>query len=341
MLPLSRPATTAEIPIIDLHGLGFAGESDKREVAQAVAEACKEAGFFYIVNHGVEPAAIADMFAAARTFFDLPLEKKEEVSLKSSGNRFRGYLPSFHKGDDPNLKENLQEAYQIHTELPPDDPDVLAGLPLHGPNPFPSAMPDLKPRMLAYQGKLAQLGQGLLRLMAIGLGLPETHFEPYFRKPMPMLRLLHYPPQKPDEEGVHLGARAHTDTNAFTILAQDANGGLEIRNRDNEWVAVPPIAGTLVVNVGEVLKVWSDGIFSSTLHRVINRSGRRRFSIPFFMYPSYDALIQPLLRNPDPANVAPENLHTSMPRDKPFVYGEFKSRHTAKIMPGQETKATA
>ncbi len=113
---------------------------------------------------------------------------------------------------------------------------------------------------------------------------------------MNSLRLLHYPPQKPDEDGVHLGARAHTDTNAFTILAQDNNGGLEIRNRDNEWVAVPPIAGTLVVNVGEVLKVWSDGIFSSTLHRVINRSGRRRYSIPFFMYPSYDALIQPLLQ---------------------------------------------
>jgi len=108
---------------------------------------------------------------------------------------------------------------------------------------------------------------------------------------------------------------AGSHTNAFTILAQDANGGLEIRNRDGEWVAVPPIEGTLVVNVGEVLKVWSDGIFSSTLHRVINRSGRRRYSIPFFMYPSYDALIQLLLRNPDPTNVAPENLHTSMPRD--------------------------
>src|ERR1044072_88884 len=111
---------------------------------------------------------------------------------------------------------------------------------------------------------------------------------------MSSLLLLHYPAQQPDADGKYLGARAHTDTNAFTILAQDNNGGLEVRNRDNEWVAVPPIDGTLVVNVGEVLKVWSDGIFSSTLHRVINRSGRRRYSIPFFMYPSYDALIHPL-----------------------------------------------
>jgi len=94
------------------------------------------------------------------------------------------------------------------------------------------------------------------------------------------------------------------------------------------------MSDTLVVNVGEVLKVWSDGIFSSTVHRVINRSGKRRFSIPFFMYPSYDAVIQPLMQNPDPANVAPENLHTSMPRDRPFVYGDFKARSTANIMPG-------
>jgi isopenicillin N synthase-like dioxygenase len=91
------------------------------------------------------------------------------------------------------------------------------------------------------------------------------------------------------------------------------------------------------VNVGEVLKVWTDGVFSSTVHRVINRSGKDRYSIPFFMYPSYDALIQPLIKNPDPKNVAAEDLHTSMPRDRPFVYGEFKARATANIMPGKIT----
>ena len=170
-------------------------------------------------------------------------------------------------------------------------------------------MPDLEPRMMAYYDKVNELGYELLQLFELALGLrAEARSSSIFKKDMNSLRLLHYPPQKPDGDGVHLGARAHTDTNAFTILAQDANGGLEIRNRDSEWVAVPPIEGTFVVNVGEVLKVWSDGIFSSTLHRVINRSGRERYSIPFFMYPSYDALIQPLLKNPDPANVAPETF---------------------------------
>jgi isopenicillin N synthase-like dioxygenase len=190
---------------------------------------------------------------------------------------------------------------------------------------------------MRYYAYLDALGMRLLALFERGLDLAPGTFDAYFTKNMNSLRLLHYPPQRPDDPAEYLGARAHTDTNAFTMLVQDANGGLEIRNRDGDWVAVPPVPDTFVVNVGEVLKVWTDGIFSSTVHRVINRSGRERYSIPFFMYPSYDAMIQPLLRNPDPGNVAPENLHTSMPRDRPFVYGDFKARSTANIMPGKVT----
>ncbi len=239
------------------------------------------------------------------------------------------------KGTGKNLSENLQEAFQFRRPLAADDPDLIGGKPLHGRIPWPKAMPDLKARMMAYYDKVDALGYEMLKLFELALDLPEGALKQYFKKDMNSLRILHYPPQRPDEDGVHLGARAHTDTNAFTILAQDNNGGLEIRNSENEWVAVPPIEGTFVVNVGEVLKVWTDGIFSSMLHRVINRSGRERYSIPFFMYPSYDALIQPLMKNPDPSNVAPENLHTSMPRDRPFIYGEFKAQSTARIMPGQ------
>jgi len=223
----------------------------------------------------------------------------------------------------------------VVVDLRQDGAGLLAGLPLHGKIPWPSAMPDLEPRMMAYYNKVDALGYELLKLFELALGMSEGTLKQFFKKDMNSLRLLHYPPQAPDQEGEHLGARAHTDTNAFTILVQDNNGGLEIKNLEGEWVGVPPIDGTFVVNVGEVLKVWTDGVLSSTLHRVINRSGRERYSIPFFMYPSYDALIQPLLKNPDPSNVAPENLHTSMPRDRPFVYGELKARSTAKIMPGK------
>jgi len=334
MLPTARKLAFNDVPVVDLAPAWSGDAAARRRLADAIADVCGRVGFFYVKNHGLSDADIAAIFQASADFHNLPLDAKMETSI-TNNNHAQGYLHGMTKGTEKSLSENLQEAFQIKRPLADDDPDLLAGKPLHGKIPWPTAMPDLKPRMMAYYDKVNVLGYELLTLFELALGLREGELRQHFGKDMNSLRLLHYPPQKPDEDGVHLGARAHTDTNAFTILAQDNNGGLEIRNLDNEWVAVPPIEGTLVVNVGEVLKVWSDGIFSSTLHRVINRSGRRRYSIPFFMYPSYDALIQPLLKNPDPANVAPENLHTSMPRDKPFVYGEFKSRHTAKIMPGQ------
>jgi len=339
MLPTARKLDFTDVPVIDLGPAWSGGDAGRRAVADAIADACGRVGFFYVKNHMLSDDDIAAIFATAADFHNLSLEAKMEVSM-TKNNHAQGYLHGMTKGNEKSISENLQEAFQIKRPLADNDPDLIAGKPMHGKIPWPSAMPDLKPRMMAYYDKVNELGYELLKLFELALDLRADELRAFFKKDMNSLRLLHYPPQKPDEDGVHLGARAHTDTNAFTILAQDANGGLEIRNRDNEWVAVPPIAGTLVVNVGEVLKVWSDGIFSSTLHRVINRSGRRRFSIPFFMYPSYDALIQPLLRNPDPANVAPENLHTSMPRDKPFIYGEFKAQSTARIMPGNVNVAS-
>jgi isopenicillin N synthase-like dioxygenase len=333
MLPTARKLAFTDVPVIDL-GAAWSGDPNaRRALAQEITDACGRVGFMYITNHGVSANDIAAIFRTAADFHTLPLDAKMEVSI-TKNNHAQGYLHGMSKGTGKNLAENLQEAFQIRRPLADDDPGLLAGLPLHGKIPWPSAMPDLKPRMMEYYEKVDALGYELLKLFEVGLDFAPDTLKQYFKKDMNSLRLLHYPPQKPDEEGKYLGARAHTDTNAFTILAQDANGGLEVRNRDNEWVAVPPIDGTFVVNVGEVLKVWTDGILSSTLHRVINRSGRDRYSIPFFMYPSYDALIQPLLKNPDPSNIAPENLHTSMPRDRPFIYGEFKARSTARIMPG-------
>jgi isopenicillin N synthase-like dioxygenase len=334
MLPTARKLAFTDVPVIDLAPVWSGDATARRAVAEQIAEVCGRVGFMYVRNHRIAQQDIDAIFATAADFHNLPLDAKMEVSI-TKNDHAQGYLHGMTKGTEKNISANLQEAFQIKRPLADEDPGLLAGLPLHGKIPWPSAMPDLQPRMMAYYDKVDALGYELLALFELSLGMAAGTLKQFFKKDMNSLRLLHYPPQRPDEDGVHLGARAHTDTNAFTILVQDDNGGLEIKNRDGEWVAVPPIDGTFVVNVGEVLKVWTDGVFSSTLHRVINRSGRERYSIPFFMYPSYDALIQPLIRNPDPANVAPENLHTSMPRDRPFVYGEFKARSTAKIMPGK------
>jgi isopenicillin N synthase-like dioxygenase len=339
MLPTARKLAFTDIPEIDLAPAWSGDAAARRALAEEIAEVCGRVGFMYIKNHGMDGADITGIFKTAEDFHNLPLDAKMEVSL-TKNNHAQGYLHGMTKGTEKSIAENLQEAFQIRRPLADDDPDLLAGKPIHGKIPWPSAMPDLKPRMMAYYDKVNGLGYELLKLFELGLDLPDGALKQYFTKDMNSLRLLHYPPQQPEDDGKFLGARAHTDTNAFTILAQDSNGGLEIRNRDGEWVAVPPIENTFVVNVGEVLKVWTDGILSSTLHRVINRSGRERYSIPFFMYPSYDALIQPILQNPDPTNVADENLHTSMPRHTPFIYGEFKSRSTARTMPGKVTVPT-
>ena len=332
MLPTARKLFFSEVPVVDI-GPAWSGDPVARKaVADAIAEAAATIGFFYVKNHNLSETDIAAVFQTAMDFHNLPLEAKMEVSL-TLNNHAQGFLHGMTKGNDKNIKENQQEAFQIRRPLAADDPDLLAGKPLHGAIPWPSAMPDLKPRMLAYYDKVNALGYELLELFELSLDFTPGTLKTSFAKDMNSLRLLHYPPQKADESGEHLGARGHTDTNAFTILAQDPNGGLEVRNRDGEWVAIPPIDGTLVVNVGEVLKVWTDGVFTSAVHRVINRSGRERYSIPFFMYPSFDAVIKTLIKNPEPANVAPEDLPTSFPRDRPFVYGDLKARNVARIMP--------
>jgi isopenicillin N synthase-like dioxygenase len=334
MLPTALKLSFREVPIVDLGPMWSDDPVARSAVATDLVEACGRVGFLYLKSHGIGAADVAAIFQTAKDFHELPLEAKMEVSI-TKNQHAQGYLHGMTKGVHAKLAENLQEAFQIRRPLAADDPDLHSGKPLHGPIPWPSAMPSLEARMMAYYRKIDALGYAVLDLFEIGLELPAGTLKRYFKKDMNSLRLLHYPPQLADEAGVNLGARAHTDTNAFTILAQDDNGGLEIRNRDGDWVGVPPVPDTFVLNVGEVLKVWTDGILSSTVHRVINRSGNERYSIPFFMYPSYDAYIERLLRNPDPSNVAAEDLHTSMPRDVPFYYGELKAKKTANIMPGK------
>jgi isopenicillin N synthase-like dioxygenase len=338
MLPVARALASTDVPVIDLAPVWSGDATARKAVADDISTACQRIGFFYVKNHRIAQSDIDAIFQTAVDFHSLPLDAKMEVSV-TKNEHFQGYLHGMTKGDDRSITENLQEAFQIRRPLAANDPDLLAGKPLHGVIPWPSAMPDLKPRMMAFYDKVNALGYELLALFELSLGLPKDRLAQFFMKDMNSLRLLHYPPQEPDAPREFLGARAHTDTNVFTILAQDSNGGLEVRSKTGEWGAVPPIPGTLVINVGEILKVWTDGVFSSIAHRVINRSGNERYSIPFFMYPSFDALIAPLMTNPDPASIAPEDLQTSMPRNKPFIYGELKARNSARIIPRKEPVA--
>ncbi len=277
-----RGASAAEMPILDL-GDWIAG-GPIAPLAARFEAACHRTGFFYVRNHGVPQAVVDGVFDAARRYFALPMEERLRDRIDE---RFRrGFMPmgvTRHPGHKPDVKES----YVLGLDLPSDDPDVLANRPLHGPNRWPADKPWLKEAAMAYFDHTVQLGRRLLRIFAVALQLPEDYFLQYLRKPMVLTNLYHYPPQDAPTN-LEVGAVAHTDYGTLTILAQDPIGGLELCTRDGEWVAAPYIEGTLVINLGDLVKVWTNEQYVSNLHRVTNRSGRERFSIPTFFNLDYD-----------------------------------------------------
>jgi isopenicillin N synthase-like dioxygenase len=282
MIEAPRKASAAEVPVLDLSAWIAGGPPDA--LVEQLRSACTGTGFFYVAGHGVPKAVVDDVFEATRRYFALP----ENVRLKDKiDERFRrGFMPygiNQHAGYEPDLKES----YEFALDLPMEDPDVAARRPLHGPNRWPASAPWLQPAAEAYFAQTMQVGKRLLRLLALSLEQPEDFFLQWCTKPMVQSRLFHYPPQTVDSDRA-LGVAPHTDYGMLTILTQDPIGGLELRKRDGEWVAAPYIPETFVVNLGDMVKVWTNERYVSNLHRVVNRTGKERFSIPTFFNLDYD-----------------------------------------------------
>ncbi len=277
------------IPVIDLAPL-LTGR-DKAAVAEAVGQACREVGFLYIAGHGVPPALVDRCFAEIRRFFALSDERKMAVHMRRSPCH-RGYYPLFEENTDPDLTADLKEGFDIALELGTEDPDVIAGKPLHGPNQWPEDLPGFRETLEDYYAAMRRLARQLLRAFALSLEIPEDFFEDKVDKPLAQLRTLHYPPQAGHVEAETLGCGAHTDYGCLTILAQDDVGGLQLCNSAGEWIAAPPIPGTFVVNIGDQMARWTNDLFAATRHRVINTSGRERYSLPFFFDPNYDTVVE-------------------------------------------------
>ena len=176
-------------------------------------------------------------------------------------------------------------------ELSPDDPDVRAGKPLHGPNQWPAAPAAFRPAMQRYYARLVELGKLLSTGFALALDLPEDFLIAKVNRPTAILRVLHYPPQKPQSPTDGMGCGAHSDYGYLTILAQDSVGGLQVLNRAGAWIDVPPVPGSFVCNIGELMSQWTNDAYTATKHRVVNLTGRERYSIPFFFHPNYDVEI--------------------------------------------------
>jgi isopenicillin N synthase-like dioxygenase len=283
-LEIPRAATRDEVPVLDLTGLGAA--VTPAALACQLREACVGTGFFYVANHGVPQAVIDGVFDATRRYFALPLDDRLQDRMDEKFRR--GFMPqgiNQHPGYAPDLKES----YELALDLPLDDPDVAAGLPLHGPNRWPARHPWLRTAAEAYYDATLALGKRLLRVFAASLDLDEGFFLQFCEKPMVQTRLFHYPPQKPADADNAFGVAPHTDYGMITLLTQDPIGGLELRTRAGEWVRAPFIEGTFVVNLGDLFKVWTNDLYVSNPHRVVNRAGKERYSIPTFFNLDYHA----------------------------------------------------
>jgi len=277
------------LPVISLTALAA---GDAAQVA-ALADACRANGFFYVSDHGAE-AELTVLAEESRRFFALPEAQKAAIAMANGGPAWRGWFPV--GGELTSGRPDLKEGLYLGEELGADDRRVAAGWPMHGANQWPASQPSLKPAVLAYMAAVTRAAHGLMAGVALSLGLPAAYFhDRYTADPTVLFRIFHYPATPPaDGLDYGFGVGEHTDYGLLTLLAQDDNGGLEIKGRDGVWFDAPPIAGTLVCNIGDMLDRLTRGVYRSAPHRVINASGRDRLSWPLFFDPAFDAVVEPL-----------------------------------------------
>jgi isopenicillin N synthase-like dioxygenase len=290
----------AEIPLIDLAPFLHGTAESRAATAAKIGEACQNIGFFYIQNHGIPESLIARTYAEAKRFFALPEAQKAEIAIENSLCH-RGWFKLGGENLDPTRQTDgdLKEGLKIGHALPPDHPLVLAKTPLHGPNQWPT-LPGFRATMEEYFNAVESLGRTLLGAFALALNLPESHFTPFLTTPMTTLGPLHYPPQSGHITEAKIGAGAHTDYGCLTLLSQDSSGGLQARTKSGTWIDAPPLPGTFVVNIGDMMERWTNGHFTSTLHRVINTSGHDRYSLPFFFDPDFTTPVASLIPGEPP-----------------------------------------
>ncbi len=290
------------IPILDLHGALDRGGPRSAEVARALRDAATGSGFFYVRNHGIAAQQVARQFELARRLLeDVPPATRERLDMKNSPT-LRGYERLGAQTLDLAARPDLKESFYCGMAYPADHPYVKAGYQTYGGNQWPADVPEAPVVCEAYIRSMLALARRLMQLLALSLGLPEDYFDGTSESPMVTLRMLRYPAHPADADQQTFGAGAHTDWGAVTILAQDSHGGLEVCMPDGSWADATPIDGCFVVNLGDMIPRWTNGLYHSNPHRVrnIHSSGRPRFSVPFFYEPDYMARIEPV-----PGTVAP------------------------------------
>lgn len=305
-----------EIPVLDLAPL--MNGQDTTDLALEFAEAYGKTGFGYVINHGVDPDLRAAVFAASKQFHALPDKEKLAITLDKC---HRGYI-AINTSTDVNsdlaevTKPNQSASFMMMREDAEIDPDVY----LSGPNQWP-VLGGFREACEAYVKVMTELGHSLLGLAIDAVGVTDHSILTAFQTPTIWLRLLHYPPQPPQAPDDLFGSAPHKDFGCLTLLAQDDVGGLQVQTPAGSWVDVPPIDDAFVVNVGDMLHRLSNGKLLSTPHRVINATGRERYSVAFFFDPHVSAKIAPLPET-GPAGFEPLNFGE-------FLKGELEASYNA------------
>jgi len=278
------------IPVIDVARL-FDGPDGEAAVGRELLDVVQRIGFFYIDNHAVAPALIDSVLREAETFFARPDAEKNQVGVDGV---HRGFLPIGEATMSGAHHQDFKESFVWGWDVAADDPDIAASNGILAANRWPDYQPAMADVLGTYLQTINGLGIRLLRAFAAGLGLDHGHFTQTFSKPLTRAAIIHYPPQPEDMGTQHFGVSPHTDYGCVTFLYQDGTGGLQVMNRDGEWITAHPVPGTFVVNIGDLLHRWSNDRFISNPHRVINASGRERYSVPVFVDPDWDTLVEPV-----------------------------------------------
>lgn len=304
---------TRAIPLIDV-GPAFANDPGALDRASMeVRRASEGVGFFYLAGHGVPQAVVDDAFAASREFHAMPAEEKRRLKIDENNIGYLGLnqsASSVYKATRP----NYNESFFITHDRRPDHPDVAAGRPLRGANQWPGGRPRMRAAMVRYFKALESVGERMLPILARSLDMPADFFAPFLRdEAHATLRFLHYPPQTTDDDE-QFGQGPHTDNSFITMLAREDVPGLAVRLPSGDWLAPPVIPGTFLVNLGNMMKRWSNDRFHSTPHGVVNDSGKDRYSIAFFYSPNVDSVIECL-----PTCVSADNP----PRYPPALYRDL------------------
>ena len=295
------------VPVIDIGALRGGDSAAMRELARQIGAAAREIGFFSVVNHGVSAELIDAVFAQSMSFFALQFEAKERIAVETS-LACRGYARNGYEKFNEDYPADAKESF----DMGPDQ------------NIWPRELVTFRPVMETYYNALLSLTIELHRSIAIDLNLDERFFDAAYDRAIAILRLLYYPPNPNGFDGRLHGAAPHTDYGNITFLAQDDTGGLELQMRDGTWIGVTPTPGAFVCNIGDCLMRWSNDIYVSNPHRVVNRSERSRYSIAFFGDPAGDARVECLPTCSDDARP---------PKYAPTTYGEYLKERLAAAYP--------